>query len=65
MFRLWVFIIWVCVGFCVLLAGCSAGLTAESLEATTHIDNPWQAQPPTVEVHYDEDRVGPGPDPSD
>lgn len=63
--RLLIWIIWCLLGFCLCLFGCRAALTAESLEASVTIERIDPMAPPTVEVHYDQDRDGTGPDPQD
>lgn len=61
MARLIIWLVWCAIGFCLSVAGCRAGITAEKLEASVTIDNVGQVPPATVEVHYDPDRGGPGP----
>jgi len=53
--RLVIWLLWCLLGFCCLLAGCRAAITAGQLEASITMDNPAQASPPTIEVHYDQD----------
>lgn len=65
MARLIIWLIWCLLGFCLVLCGCRAAITAEKLEASVVIEQPLKDSPPIVEVHYDQDSDGTGHNPQD
>lgn len=52
-------VVWIVLGFCLLLPGCRSSITAEKLEASVEVREIGQPPPPTVEVHYDKISDGP------
>ena len=57
--RIFIFMIWCLLGFCLFLSGCSASIRAADLEAAFNLRAIGEPPPMVQEVHIDKDRLEP------